>query len=427
MKIILSRKGFDSGYGGIPSPILPDGTMLSFPIPSEGDRIHFNDLQHQGLSYSTLMHQLSPHCKVSGNDECHLDPDIRAEIINRPEGWKPAFGQIGAAQSHLKNQGVGVGDVFLFFGWFRKTIKTAAGYAYSGPAQGFHAIYGYMQVGEIITSKDQVPDWLKNHPHATGERWEKNNAIYLPTERLSFLPELPGAGCLSYSDTLKLTKDGCCRSVWALPDFFKHIPITYNQDAWQGDEFHSAAKGQEFVFTATEDAKEWLLQVIQPHKKFIISPIDDTSGNDGHHKDCIRFDRPDYDTWALARIDHKLLKEIQDSPLWEREDAPDIPLTQEQMVSLVKGYSPDWDCRYAPYLLGGWFYITRSGHWVKKFRYKQGDDGYYHLTDSYTSEKEKGRNLLMEILVEGYFAPRIMDDRLRELFSSIERNQHYLK
>jgi hypothetical protein len=29
MKVILSRKGFDSGYGGYPSPILPDGWMIS--------------------------------------------------------------------------------------------------------------------------------------------------------------------------------------------------------------------------------------------------------------------------------------------------------------------------------------------------------------------------------------------------------------
>jgi hypothetical protein len=37
MKIILSRKGFDSQYGKIKSPILEDGTMLSLPIPQEND------------------------------------------------------------------------------------------------------------------------------------------------------------------------------------------------------------------------------------------------------------------------------------------------------------------------------------------------------------------------------------------------------
>jgi Nucleotide modification associated domain 3 len=33
MKLILSRKGFDSSHGGGPSPIRPDGRLLSFPIP----------------------------------------------------------------------------------------------------------------------------------------------------------------------------------------------------------------------------------------------------------------------------------------------------------------------------------------------------------------------------------------------------------
>lgn len=33
MKLILSRKGFDTHNGGGPSPILPDGRMLSLPIP----------------------------------------------------------------------------------------------------------------------------------------------------------------------------------------------------------------------------------------------------------------------------------------------------------------------------------------------------------------------------------------------------------
>lgn len=35
MKVILNRKGFDSSNGGIVSPIMEDGTLLSFPIPSK--------------------------------------------------------------------------------------------------------------------------------------------------------------------------------------------------------------------------------------------------------------------------------------------------------------------------------------------------------------------------------------------------------
>ena len=46
MKIILSRKGFDSQYGKIKSPILPDGTLLSLPIPQENDTKTFDELYY---------------------------------------------------------------------------------------------------------------------------------------------------------------------------------------------------------------------------------------------------------------------------------------------------------------------------------------------------------------------------------------------
>lgn len=136
----------------------------------------------------------------------------------------------------------------------------------------------------------------------------------------------------------------------------------------------------------------------------------------------IYFDRNDKDTWAMARLHHSLLKEIEDNPLWEREEIPDIPLTEEQMVSLVKGYDPDFDSRCAPFLLGGWFYITRSGYWLKKFKYKKGDDGYYHIIEHYTTDHTKGQNLLAQIIVEGYFQPPILDDRIRTLFKRFSEN-----
>lgn len=135
------------------------------------------------------------------------------------------------------------------------------------------------------------------------------------------------------------------------------------------------------------------------------------------------FERYDIDTWVLARLHHSLLLQIQDSPLWQKEDVPDIPLTEDQMIPFVKGYSPDFDCRYAPFMLGGWFYITRSGYWLKKFKYTKGADGLYHVKDHYTTEKEKGRNLLMEILREGYFYPRIFDERLAKLYEKLNQPQ----
>ena len=265
MKVVISRKGFDSGYGGMPSPILPDGTMLSMPIPSPGDRISYTELTHNGIRYSDIIQQLKASNPVL-NEECHLDPDIRKEAIVRLPGWKPAFGQIDAARSHLQNQGVGPGDLFLFFGWFRNTEVINGRLQFVGSSSGFHAIYGYMEVGEILTRHEDVPIWLESHPHAREERWVRNNAIYVAADKLSLKPELPGAGCFSFSKQLKLTKDGFSRSIWDLPNFFRDIPITYNANAWKEDGFHSAAKGQEFVLTADDNVINWLLNTIFPNK-----------------------------------------------------------------------------------------------------------------------------------------------------------------
>lgn len=58
MKVILSRKGFDSVNGGIVSPILEDGTMISFPIPST-DANTYSELEYNGIPYPQLLHDLN--------------------------------------------------------------------------------------------------------------------------------------------------------------------------------------------------------------------------------------------------------------------------------------------------------------------------------------------------------------------------------
>ena len=75
MKVILSRKGFDSANGGIVSPIFEDGTMLSFPIPSKDhdkDKITYNELTCNGVMLYKILADLG----YSGNECCHLDPDL---------------------------------------------------------------------------------------------------------------------------------------------------------------------------------------------------------------------------------------------------------------------------------------------------------------------------------------------------------------
>lgn len=117
MKIVLSRKGFDSQYGKQASPILPDGTLLSLPIPSDDD-ITYDSISWAGQSYLDIIRSLKPHTFLNGNSKCHLDPDLRAITISREPGWVPAYGQTGSSLSELRTNGVTTGDLFLFFGWF---------------------------------------------------------------------------------------------------------------------------------------------------------------------------------------------------------------------------------------------------------------------------------------------------------------------
>ena len=263
MKVILSRKGFDSGYGGTASPILPDGTLLSLPIPSKAETVKFTDLYYAGRSYYDIIKSLKPTVKIKEKYACHLDPDLRKDVISRLDGWRPAFGQEGAALSHLQNQDVGVGDLFLFYGWFKQAEYRDNRLCYVKGAPDLHIIYGWLQVGQVIGSPADVPEWLQSHPHNSPERWgSKSNAIYIASDSLSIEPELSGAGCLHYSDSLVLTKKGCSRRVWDLPDFMRNIPITYNADAWQDEGFVSAAKGQEFVFDANDDVIGWVKDML---------------------------------------------------------------------------------------------------------------------------------------------------------------------
>jgi hypothetical protein len=253
MKIIFSRKGFDSEYGEMPNPILPDGTLLSLPIPSS-DATEFQSLTYKGKSYASIVDELSNGKKYFTN--CHLDPDIRAEVIARPDGWKPAFGQTDAALSHLCNQGVGVGDLFLFFGRFREAENVKGKYQFVPGTTPKHVIWGYLQVGELLrcpTSKEYP--WLSSHPHI--DRESNNNVVFVARDTLSWDENQKGANVLTYKDSLVLTKIGMSASRWDLPESMRDVRISYHKEKHRMDGyFQSVAKGQEFVFE-TENAKVW--------------------------------------------------------------------------------------------------------------------------------------------------------------------------
>lgn len=274
MKIVLSRKGFDSEYGGCPSPILPDNTMFSMPIPDLSGNYQYKDLvMPNGKNYFDIWQDLCP--RGSHDGYCHLDPDIRNDIKSEcPKSWQPAFGQIGSAQTHLKNNNITVGDLFLFFGWFQKTEYCNNHLRYILGSSDIHVIYGYMQIGEILQDEDvKKCSW---HPHSDNnyiykQNGEKsNNTIYVASKNLIINDEdmeMPGSGTFRFSKDIILTAEGMSRSKWKLNEVFGKVPLSYHSDKNIKDGyFQSAKKGQEFVFDEDSRVTEWAKKLFVAQK-----------------------------------------------------------------------------------------------------------------------------------------------------------------
>ena len=170
MKLVFSRKGFDAQYGGMASPILPDGRLVPLPIPSDHDQYTLSDVNISKIDLEGILSDLT-RGRLSPATRTHLDPDLNRLPASRLPGWRPAFGQTGIAQSHLGKQNIGSGDVFLFFGWFRKIEFKNGHWRFRPTAPNIHLIFGWLEVSELLPvvleregSLRQHP-WIANHPH----------------------------------------------------------------------------------------------------------------------------------------------------------------------------------------------------------------------------------------------------------------------
>lgn len=248
--------------------MLPDGKMLSLPVPGDWETLTYSDIiEPGGKSYAEILADLDSGAKKE-REAVHLDPDLAPGVRKRPPNWLPAFGQGMAAETHLENQGVSRGDLFLFFGWFRHTEEVGGSLRFHGDGNGFHAIFGYLQIGNVIRASGdaQLPIWLNDHSHAyAAARKRSNNTIYVAAPKLGFHPSCPGAGVFRFDNRKMLTKHGEIKSRWNLdPKIFRHVKISYHsENSWKDGYFQSAGRGQEFVIHADEKVIEWASSLIR--------------------------------------------------------------------------------------------------------------------------------------------------------------------
>ena len=289
MKLILSRKGFDStkANGGCPSPILDD-RLCSLPIPDPGAPTTYAEISpFHGSSITQIVEDLT-HRRFKRSNGAHLDPDLRRDAIARAAGWRPIFGQAAAAQKHLANQGISPGDLFLFFGYFRRAERVGGALRFVRSAPKLHVIFGWLQVGRVIRATDSVAaefPWADRHPHLAAPDRYKNNTLYFASDRLSSIGiDTSGAGTfdrlrpeliLTETDSYMTQTDSYINcSVWRLPRWFDpagRSPLSYhgNPARWTDCgtymRLQSVGKGQEFVLDANQypEAHAWLRSIFR--------------------------------------------------------------------------------------------------------------------------------------------------------------------
>lgn len=293
MHVILSRKGFDSSYGGSPSIILPNNKMISFPIPVESPEIGTasSDIKFENinLTLEEIFKNLKLENKIrigktrknSANLSYHLDPEIQNITALRNNKYG-TLGQRDAALGHILNvlnkakalkksdfeKAAGgtsfpVDILFLFFGRFVKVNG-----AWTATGNQFHSVWGYLhatKLFKISTSHNSISqkyEQLKNHPHyKNAQNYASLNGIFVGEKY----------GTLNFTDNLLLTdtKKGSCISDWNIKPLGFINSMTYNAKAMAtakasgNSSFRVAAKGQEFVVTDFDKTKmdDWLKKV----------------------------------------------------------------------------------------------------------------------------------------------------------------------
>ena len=194
------------------------------------------------------------------------------------------LGLAGIAQSHLNKQGVGSGDIFLFYGLYRQVEETAQGWRFVKGAQELHVLWGWLQVDQKYRVADLGPNdlpWARHHLHLFSKYRDDRNTVYAAAAKLELGGdgdgrEIPGWGAFRRLDRRLVLTDpnGSGVSNRRLPRWFhpegNKPPLTYHPDRrrWRRDADHAylrtVGRGQEFVLEVSHypEAVEWLSDLV---------------------------------------------------------------------------------------------------------------------------------------------------------------------
>lgn len=250
MKVIFSRKGVDSVYGASASPII-NNLPISLPIPYDfGPKFSSKKLSKIGKFVTDLT-------KLKKMDRCHPDPDLKIG----------AFGQIGGAQTHLDNEQVGVGSLFLFYGTFRHAEIINTTYHWRKFSRCHHRIFGWIFVNAKIRVGSKPTDSLRKnfrsnypkyrkHPHSTGDWTSKgdNNTIYIaPNNFKLFGTNVSGFGRFKSTECTLLTHPEYTKGFWRIPNWINlntngcGMTFNFNSEKYWSESLETNSTGQEFV------------------------------------------------------------------------------------------------------------------------------------------------------------------------------------
>ena len=158
----------------------------------------------------------------------------------------------------------------MFFGNYHRVQYSNGIYQYIKKTGDFYSdndlqiIWGYMQVGDIIQDAEEQRKYSW-HPHSARDFVEeKSNVMFIGSEKLSFNPNMPGAGILKFREDRVLTAKNCNKATWVKRPFYNVDAIVGNRknSSKIADGIYYAGIWQELGLNETLECEDWAKSIV---------------------------------------------------------------------------------------------------------------------------------------------------------------------